>query len=439
MKDKLSPHSLGPHALTSERNIRGVHESFIQAIGKEEKGSPEWLRHLFLAANTNRKVFEQIIHSMVPGLPFHDLIRETWSDRSVLVWGVIVDLVASRADSDDVDLWSSQAALKVDEVVNKSSVSKDTIYISDPACGSGGLLSDAVRFLANDRWCYTGTIPGSPIFSFDRKEAEALLKEAPRRRTVLQPLWRSREVMAGTPEPETFLLDLSDSRTPEADWPVLYKLLATRKRSDRRIRRARGPWWHLQRPRRALAARLAEPMFEGGKPPTTVLARPALADPHLYLVLPAKARFDQSLVVWPDRPWVIDGKPFLELDSSWALFGCLQSDVHRIWVARFTQNFARLKRYSVKLFQSFPLPGDLDALQDVVARAKDFDAARQLAKKEGVTPAALARGGQSKTAMSALAQLNVAVRAAYGWHDEPDEEDTILRLVDDIGNFPRAQ
>ncbi|MBT3222625.1 MAG: hypothetical protein HN348_26415 [Proteobacteria bacterium] len=345
------------------------------------------------------------------------------------MWGVIVDLVASRADGDDVDLWSSQAALKVDGVVNRSSVSKDTIYINDPACGAGVLLSDGVRLLANARWCHTGTIPGSPIFSFDRKEAEALLDKDPRRCAVLQPLWRAREVMAGTSLPETFLLDLTDSRAPEAEWPILYGLLDARKRSDRRMRRASGPWWHLRRPRRELAARLAEPISQEGRPPNTVLARPALADPHLYTVLPAGARFDQSLVVWPERPWLIPGKQVLELDSSWALFGCLQSDVHRIWVGRFTMNFTRLTRYTVKLFQSFPLPEDLDALQDVVTRAKDFDATRQLAKKEGVTPAALARGGQSKAAMSALAQLNVAVRAAYGWHDEPDEEETMLRLA----------
>ena len=97
------------------------------------------------------------------------------------------------------------AALKVEEEVT-SRKPHGTIHVFDPAYGSGGTPVAAARYLQNVGWRYTGTIPGSPIFSVHREEEEALPEEAPCRRAVLKPLWRAREVMAGAPEPETSLL-----------------------------------------------------------------------------------------------------------------------------------------------------------------------------------------------------------------------------------------
>lgn len=276
-------------------------------------------------------------------------------------------------------------------------------------------------------WCLTGGIPGSDAFLLDPEDALKLIAERPDSAEVLRPFWRGRDVAtaAGSRQPAAYALDFDAVDDASAQFPELFELLRSRSNDERQSDR----WWSWRSVRRQLRRDLG-----GGD---HAVVRPIWANSHVFAVVPARDRFDQSLRVFPFRRWPFgDGDSVSDADCPWLLLGVLQSDVHRAWVRFLTDGESRGRRYSAGVFESFPLPQPSSPVaQEVVAAAKRFCEARDdLVAAEVATAVQISRASRStgilKPVWGALDDLNQAVSAAYGWYRFPAESEALDRLLE---------
>ncbi len=257
-----------------------------------------------------------------------------------------------------------------------------------------------------------GVTHGHSGFLLTRDEAEARVARDPSEAPFLRPLVTGEDVMARwpvTPPRWVVMLPRDASAVP----PRLLQWVEERVRPDReraaaeeRARRAGGPgpthharflarWWRLSWSRDDLLERLAQ------RP--SYLAIPRISVRHTVVRLPSSVVPSDVLVAIP-------------LDDDYSL-GVLQSRVHAAWVEARCSTLGRARRYTTRtVFETFPWPPEPSpaAVSCVVEASARLQAVRAtLARERGSLRAAL----QAPTPQleRAMTDLDVAVRAAYGW------------------------
>jgi len=224
-----------------------------------------------------------------------------------------------------------------------------------------------------------------------------------------------------------------------------------------------GPFAHVREhvaPKRALNRRDAyrERWWIHVEPRPAL--RAAIRSLRRFLVTPTVAR--HRIFVWLTRPTLPDHQLIVVAREDDYTFGVLQSRIHELWSLRMCTwlGAGNDPRYTpTTTFETFPFPWPLDTPEErltseqrrhrdaIAAAAAALDRARQrwLLPLPGGTDATGELERRTLTALyrvrpawlvTSHAQLDRAVAAAYGWHDEPGDDEVLARLLVCNGERP---
>jgi SAM-dependent methyltransferase len=275
------------------------------------------------------------------------------------------------------------------------------------------------------RVCFQGQTPGHDAFLIEAEEARAILARSPESAAVLFPFLTGEDLVARG-EPSRFVIDFGERVLDEARRFIeLFARIEARVRPAREEaarreeeREASAPgrgnrhhraffarFWQLGYRRGEMLAKLATlPRY---------IAASRIGKRPIFAFVDARVRPSDALVVFA-------------LDTDHA-FGVLQSSAHAAWLyARCSTLKADARYTSSTVFDSFPWP---DGAPQIVGAPTISEAARRvlaerrrLAGRAGGLRAMYAamERGEAPDLAAAHAELDAAVRAAYGVREGDD-------------------
>ncbi|WP_211665484.1 Eco57I restriction-modification methylase domain-containing protein [Leucothrix arctica] len=337
-----------------------------------------------LAEGDNREVgLESVIENK--GKIFDREVSLSWPGQAA----VIISLIWIRKGKWSGSLYNSKLDLQNDNIVGSYKVSA---------------LSE------NDGLAYIGSQLSGEGFKLSKLEADNYLKECPECIDVIAPILRGEDVTSEPSQRATQMVINFGNRTEEDTkkygpcylhvknkvYPERHKV----KRDSRRLR-----WW--------MYAERSEKMYKKISSLDEVIVHPSPSKYICPAIVPSNQVFSAPMVVFTS--------------SSRAIFACLQSNAHWLWVVANSSKLGETQRYTPSdSLRTFPFPENINGMEVLYEIGAEYESLRKVIMRSrdiGVTGLynlfhdKECSDSKIKELCRLQVKLDEAVLKAYGWSD----------------------
>lgn len=318
--------------------------------------------------------------------------------------------------------WPGEASVVValvwmsKRVVGASRVLRDApVAFIDSSLEEGDSLSaDPLPLAAHTGTSFQGSILVGQGFVLQRAEAEALIQDDARNREVVKPYLGGADLNSQpNQEPQRWAIDFFDMSEREArTYKGPWRIVEERVKPERQRLKPDGTfalrspqpqrYWQYADKRPALYRNLSS------KSTTVVIAQ--VSNTLMPIRIQTGPVLDAMLIVFP----LVD-------DSQ---YGILSSNIHTIWVIRWTTTLQQNMRYvPTRVFDTFPFPDPSPDVEDVIRELDSYRGEIMQRNGRGLTATYRLVHDQACTdsEIQLLRELHVrldnSVSAAYGWSD----------------------
>lgn len=374
----------------------------------------------------------RIAHSIMPeegraGLVATDRISQGRSRVASLDYiannsGIIHEAVSSQE-------WSGDAQVRV-SVVNWSRENSKDCYLDNErverinsALRSSVDLSVSVRLNANKNLCLEGVKPSGKKLFIDRSLVDQWIVADPKNSIVLRELCDASD-LATSPNavPTRWIIDFNDMAIEEASSYLLpfehVKLYVKPVRDENPRDTRRLNWWKY-----------------GENSPKM---RNALSKVKFFFAVPRHSKYFIFLPL-DSNILINDSAKALILDDYFIL-GILTSSIHRVWAKAQSSTLGPSLRYTPRsCFETFPFPQNptpsmVKAIREKAIELQDYRSEQMEHKQCGITDLYNAYFYEPASGLYKLhKQLNALVTSLYGFADEDDVLNSLLKLNLELG------
>lgn len=260
--------------------------------------------------------------------------------------------------------------------------------------------------------CFQGSGPWGDGFSLSAQVADEMLRADSRNGDVVRTAVGGKELNAQLrPEPDRWVINMEERSLDAASAylePFAHLSATVRPWREvldpKRYPRIVGEWWKYFHPRQELYDEIEARQLD------RLMARCRVSDHHMVAWIPADCVYLDSLSVWCFDDW------------SW--FGVIQSGVHEAWARQYASTLKRDMRYgATNCFRTFPAPESSETVGRIAERYEAARFALGSARGVGLTGVFnlvhdMSEAGAESIELRRLqAELDYAVRDAYGWDD----------------------
>ncbi len=399
----------------------------VDYLANGQRGSADLCAYFFLRAN-------QLTNNLGGyGLVATNTIaqgdtREVGLDQLVANGCVIHRAVPSRpwigaANLEVAYLWLCKHQWQSEYVLDEKVVTGITPFLTPP----GKFVGKPYQLIANQNKSFQGSIVLGMGFVLTPDEAQALIDKDPRNKDVLFPYLNGEDLNSRPDQsPSRWVInfqdwaldaDHDDPKKPKgapyaADYPDCLAIVREKVKPERQRRKENGEyalrkplperWWIYAEKRPALYRAI-----EGCD---RVLVIAATSRTLAFGFIPSNIIFSNATVV-------------LSFDKADA-FAVLQSIFHESWSREYASSMKGDLRYTPSdCFETFPFPENTDTLETISERYYTHRQAIMQTRQEGLTKTYNRFHDPSctdpdiQTLRDLHIQMDIAVAAAYGWHD----------------------